>query len=106
VAHEPHVRGLAGERPRPRHERGARRRVGEGGEQEVEELRLLGRGEHRLVLHRVGDAAEQVRREHRPPEVAGEDPDREREGARHLGKDPAAEALGGRAGGGGGIGGR
>jgi hypothetical protein len=94
VPGEPHVRRIAGERRQRGHQLLRRRRAVEAREQAVEERRLVVGGKDGLVLDRVGDAAEEVRAQHRAPERAGEDADAQGEGARDGGEDVEAEALG------------
>ena len=62
---------------------------------ELVEQRGLGLGVERWgVFQRIGDAAEQIRREHRAAERARQHADAECEGARHGRKDLVREALG------------
>ena len=89
-----HVRCVAAERRERARERVGRRGIVEAAEQLVEQRRLRRGGHARLVLERVGDAAEEIRRQHRATERARKHADAEREGARHGRQDLAREALG------------
>ena len=94
VPREAHVGLVAAEVVEERRERFGRGGIVEAAEQLVEQRGLARRGHARLVLERVGDAAEEIRRHHRAPERARKHANAEREGARHRRQDLAREALG------------
>ena len=91
---EAHVGLVATEVVEERRKRFGRGGIVEAAEELVEQRGLARRGHARLVLERVGDAAEEIRRHHRATERARKHANAEREGARHRRKDLAREAVG------------
>ena len=93
VAHEANVRRIACDQRGRVAERRNRARVVEACREKIEQRRLGLGGHAGLVFERVGDATDEIGAADRGAKLAGQQPDTQRERARHRRKNLAAEII-------------